>query len=54
MVDRIIGFIDTSRTDPDSWRMLVSAWNVPGLGSMTLTPCHALFQRYVTDGHLSL
>ena len=38
MIDQISGLIDTLRTDPDSRRMLVSAWNVSELGSMALAP----------------
>ena len=53
-IDQIAGLIDTLRTDPDSRRMLVSAWNVSELGSMALAPCHAFFQCYVVDGRLSL
>ena len=53
-IDQITGLIDTLRTDPDSRRMLVSAWNVSDLGSMALSPCHAFFQCYVSDGRLSL
>ena len=53
-IDQIAGLIDTLRTDPDSRRMLVSAWNVSELGSMALAPCHAFFQCYVADGRLSL
>ena len=53
-IDQITGLIDTLRTDPDSRRMLVSAWNVSELGSMALAPCHAFFQCYVADGRLSL
>ena len=53
-IDQITGLIDTLRTDPDSRRMLVSAWNVSELGSMALAPCHAFFQCYVVDGRLSL
>ena len=53
-IDQISSLIDTLRTDPDSRRMLVSAWNVSELGSMALAPCHAFFQCYVADGRLSL
>ena len=53
-IDQISSLIGTLRTDPDSRRMLVSAWNVSELGSMALAPCHAFFQCYVADGRLSL
>ena len=53
-IDQVTGLINTLRTDPDSRRMLVSAWNVSDLGSMALAPCHAFFQCYVADGRLSL
>ncbi|CED91341.1 thymidylate synthase [Actinomyces succiniciruminis] len=53
-IDQITGVIETLRRDPDSRRMLVSAWNVGELDRMALAPCHAFFQCYVADGRLSL
>lgn len=52
-VDQISQVLDTLRTNPDSRRMLVSAWNVAALDEMALAPCHAFFQFHVADGKLS-
>lgn len=53
-IDQISRVLDILRTDPDSRRMVVSAWNVGDLEDMALEPCHALFQLHVAEGRLSL
>jgi len=53
VIDQIQQLIDQIKTNPDSRRLIVSAWNVGEIDQMALPPCHAFFQFYVADGRLS-
>ncbi|MCX2574753.1 thymidylate synthase [Pedobacter sandarakinus] len=52
-IDQITNIINTIKNNPDSRRIIVSAWNVAEIENMALPPCHAFFQFYVADGKLS-
>ena len=52
-IDQVAGVVEQIKTNPDSRRLIVSAWNPGEIDKMALAPCHAFFQFYVNDGALS-
>ena len=53
VIDQVTDLINQIKTNPDSRRLIISAWNIADLPKMALMPCHAIFQFYVAEGKLS-